>query len=162
MTVLIFLNAITSAQSGSRYHSMLNSLYSKSVPLIKPYELIRIIEKNDNIILLDTREPDEYKVSHIRNALHVGYESFNISIVAGIPKDAVIVAYCSIGYRSERVGEKLIRAGYVNTMNLYGGIFEWINNGYPVIDPDNKTTQRIHPYNKKWGKWLEKGIKTYE
>ena len=160
--LLILLNAVTSAQSGSGYHSMLASMYRNSVPLIKPYELIRLIEENDNIILLDTREPDEYKVSHIRNAIHVGYDSFNISKVAGVPKDAVIIAYCSIGYRSERVGENLIKAGYTNTMNLYGGIFEWINNSYPVVDPAKNITQRIHPYNKMWGKWLEKGIKVYE
>ena len=62
--------------------------------------------------------------------------------------------YCSVGYRSERIGEKLIKEGYSNVFNLYGGIFDWVNNDNPVYD-FNEKVYKVHAYNKDWGKWVE-------
>jgi hypothetical protein len=52
--------------------------------------------------------------------------------------------------------------GYKEVYNLYGGIFKWINSGFPVVDAHQNETLNIHPYNERWGKWLNKGIKKYE
>src|SRR5690606_42136192 len=49
-----------------------------------------------------------------------------------IPKQSTIVVYCAVGNRAERIGEKLLKAGYKHVYNLYGGIFEWMNQGNPV------------------------------
>ena len=115
-----------------------------------------------NVILLDTRERSEYDVSHLPNARWVGYKDFDLSRVADIPKDANVVAYCTVGYRSEKVGEKLQKAGFSNVHNLYGSIFEWVNQGNVVYDNAGKTTPKVHAYSKKWGVWLNKGEKIYE
>ena len=40
-----------------------------------------------------------------------------------------IIVYCSIGVRSEDIGEKLKELGYTKILNLYGGIFDWKNKG---------------------------------
>jgi hypothetical protein len=69
--------------------------------------------------------------------------------------------YCSVGYRSERIGEKLLKLGYTDVVNLYGGIFEWKNQGLDVYNSSNYPTDSVHTYNKSWGKWLVKGIKVY-
>ena len=71
-----------------------------------------------------------------------------------IPKESNMVVYCSIGYRSEKIGEKLLRLGYKNVYNLYGSIFEWANDKYPLVGSNGKTTNRVHCYNKSWGKWV--------
>ena len=42
----------------------------------------------------------------------VGFKDFDLSMVDDLPKDAIIVTYCSVGYRSERIGEKLKKAGF--------------------------------------------------
>ena len=81
--------------------------------------------------------------------------------VAEIPKSDTIVVYCSIGYRSERIGEKLLAAGYKNVFNLYGGIFDWKNNDRVVVDSKNEPTEKVHSYNKTWGLFLDKGEKVY-
>jgi len=52
--------------------------------------------------------------------------------------------------------------GYKNVYNLYGGIFEYKNNGGKVVDNQNKETDKIHTYNKEWSVYLKKGIKIYE
>lgn len=111
-------------------------------------------------IFLDAREPDEFEVSHIPGALPVGYKKFDIRLLQQIPKDTTVVVYCSVGYRSEKITEKLLDAGFTNVHNLYGGIFEWVNSGLSVVD-QNGMTQRVHTYNKSWSKWLKKGVSVY-
>ncbi len=115
-------------------------------------------------MFLDAREPKEFNVSHIENAIFVGFDNFDPKKVTSVIKDknANIVVYCSIGVRSEKIGEKLLKLGYKNVYNLYGGIFEYKNNGGKVVDNQNKETDKIHTYNKEWSVYLKKGIKIYE
>ena len=132
-----------------------------SIPYITPQELAT--PKTD-VVLLDSRELKEYQTSHLKNAIHVGYDHFEINkIEETIPdKNAEIVVYCSVGIRSESIGDSLKKAGYTNVKNLYGGIFEWKSNDFPVYNTIEKETDSIHTFNKIWSKWLKKGIKIYE
>ena len=112
-------------------------------------------------LLLDARELNEYDVSHIKNALFVGYDNFNVTKLNAIPKNKEIIVYCSIGKRSEKVTEKLVKDGYTNVSNLYGGIFEWVNEGNLVVDLNNHYTDKVHAYGRFWGHFLDKGEKVY-
>ncbi len=114
----------------------------------------QVVNKNCDFVFLDAREEEEYTTSHIPKARYIGFDDFRASHVRGIPLDAPIVVYCSIGYRSEKVGVKLQELGYTNVKNLYGSIFEWVNQGHPIIDSEEKPTTKIHTYNKKWSKWV--------
>lgn len=128
-----------------------------------PYIHVNALQQKENIILLDTRENDEFNVSHLDNAIWVGHKTFNMDAIGPkiSDKNSEIVVYCSIGVRSEDIGELLQKAGYTNVKNLYGGIFEWKNQGYPVYDGEGNETEKIHAFNKHWGKLLEKGEKVY-
>ncbi len=129
-----------------------SQLISFSVPLISVEEL------NQNFseyTIFDAREMEEYKVSHIEGAKYLGYDNFEITRLDNIPKDTKIVLYCSVGYRSEKIGEKLVDLGFTNIYNLYGSIFEWANQGYNVVDNNGLETRKIHTYNKNWSKWLD-------
>ena len=138
------------------YQIMLQGLLKHSVPEIS----ISTASHDEHIIFIDAREKNEYKVSHIKNAIWVGYKNFDFKQIHDIDKRKKIVVYCSIGYRSEKVAEKLIKAGYNNVSNLYGGIFEWVNVGNQVYRL-NEPTNEVHAYNRMWSKWLRKGTKVY-
>ena len=84
-----------------------------------------------------------------------------MSKLHGINKNAPIIVYCSVGYRSEKISEKLLAAGYKNVENLYGGIFEWKNKRNTVVDK-NGITNNVHPYSKTWGVWLKNADKVYK
>lgn len=114
-------------------------------------------ETTEKVYILDAREKEEYNISHIPNAQYIGYNRLDKKILLAIPKDAKVVLYCSIGYRSEKIGEKLRKKGFTNVHNLYGSIFEWVNQGYPVVDKQNQPTKRVHTYNKDWSQWVEEG-----
>ena len=93
-------------------------------------------------------------MSHIKGAKYIGYENIEFSVVDDVPKDTPIVVYCSIGVRSEHIGQKLEEKGFTNVYNLYGSIFEWANKGYNLVDYDGSPTKKIHAYNWVWGKWM--------
>ena len=122
-----------------------------TVPLIGVDELA---ENQSDYILLDARELSEYEVSHIPGAKFIGYDNFDLNTLKDIPKDSPIVIYCSIGYRSEKIGEQLLNEGFINVKNLYGSLFEWVNSGNQVVDNQGVVTKKVHTYNRVWSKWV--------
>jgi rhodanese-related sulfurtransferase len=100
-------------------------------------------------------------VSHLPNALFLDYGKFKADEVEGINRKTKIIVYCSVGYRSERIGEKLLKMGFVDVHNLYGGIFDWVNNDHTVVNPAGIRTDSVHTYNKDWSRWLTRGVKVY-
>ena len=151
-----FLQAPAQVQS-SAYNLTLKTLLSHSVPEVS----VSQVKGMKNVLLLDAREWNEYQVSHIENAKYVGYDQFDSGMLMSIDKKQRIVVYCSVGYRSEKISEKLKQAGFTNVSNLYGGIFEWVNRGYPIVNLQNATTMDIHGFDFVWGKMLKKGNIVY-
>lgn len=133
------------------FKKVIDTHISNTVPIISVDSLKKDIPK---YIILDAREYSEFRVSHLKNAIWVGYDSFDLSeTLKKIDKKQPIVIYCSIGYRSEKIGEQLQKQG-LKVYNLYGGIFQWTNSGFQVVDNLNHVTKKVHGYDKSWGKWL--------
>lgn len=139
------------------YSAMLRGLLHASVPFVSVAQL----QRQPAPVLLDTREAPEFAVSHLRGARLVGYDTFSLATVRHLPKDTAIVVYCSVGARSEKIGVRLRQAGFTNVRNLYGGLFEWVNEGQPVYTAANQLTTRVHAYAPSWGIWLQRGDKVY-
>lgn len=110
--------------------------------------------RKDRFLILDAREPAEYAVSHLPGAKNIGYERFDAAALSKISKDTPIVVYCSIGYRSEKIGEKIQSMGFTKVYNLYGSIFEWANKGYVLEKSPGKITSELHTYNEEWSRWV--------
>ena len=162
LLIVISCDGIPASEDNNIEHTKkLHALLNHEIPLITVRQLKEKLSQNHELILMDTREPAEFRVSHLKNARHVGYKKFKLESTADIAKDTPIVVYCSLGVRSEKIGKKLRKAGYKNVTNLFGGLFEWINRDNPVFDMEKRPTNRIHTYSKKWGKWLLKGEKVY-
>jgi rhodanese-related sulfurtransferase len=164
LIILLFLALGLSsfAQNYNSFEELKNEIISKTIPLISVQELKKVENTKKPLLILDAREKAEYNTSHIKNAKYVGYDKFKMSSLKGVDKNTTIVIYCSVGYRSEKIGEKLKKAGYTKVLNLQGGIFDWINSGYLVYDNNGNETPKVHAYDKSWGKWLTKGEKVYE
>ena len=159
---MLLFASFAPAEAQTAFDKKLKSLYKNSVATVTPDELHTLIVSGKSPILLDTRAPEEFDISHLEGAYFLDYGSFNTEKVKLISKDSVIIVYCSVGYRSERIGEKLRAAGFKNVRNLYGGIFQWVNKGYPVVNRKEQPTDSVHTYNKNWSQWLTKGIKVYK
>jgi rhodanese-related sulfurtransferase len=105
-------------------------------------------------VLLDTRSPEEYAVSHLRGARRVPPDTSPLPELDALPRDTAIVVYCSVGYRSARVATHLREQGFTNVANLRGSIFRWANEGRPVVRGDS-VVRAVHPYNDTWGTLLD-------
>jgi rhodanese-related sulfurtransferase len=112
-------------------------------------------------IVLDVRTPEEYRVSHLKGAIRVDPESELPEVVRRLDHDAPVVAYCSVGYRSSRLVERLREEGFTDAKNLEGSIFEWANKGYPV-ERDGVPVREVHPFDAKWGRLLDPALRAYE
>lgn len=154
IVVLMFINVIpVLGQNPKGFDSTCDKYISKTVPLVYAPQLYGLLKKG-SIVVLDAREKPEYEVSHIYKAKFIGYDNFNIESISDISKSDTVYIYCSIGYRSEKIGEKLQKAGYKNVFNLYGGIFNWVNSGYKVFDHNSKHTPNVHGFDKEWSRLL--------
>ena len=119
--IVLFFEATTSLAQQTLEQVLLK--YNKqSIPYVSAKMLVEV-QNDPTVVLLDTREKKEYKVSHIKGAVHAGYEDFDLQKVSKNikSKDAQIIVYCSLGVRSEDIAETLQKAGYTNIKNLYGG-----------------------------------------
>ncbi|MBL4862552.1 MAG: rhodanese-like domain-containing protein [Crocinitomicaceae bacterium] len=157
--LLTFLNGYSAKGQTGEYETMLQQYYD-DFPTISVYGLKYKMDSGE-VFLLDTREEDEYDISHLENAIQVGYEDFDLTTVSFLPKDSEIIVYCSIGARSQEIGEIVKQAGYTNVFNLYGGIFYWSNIGCPIVDEAGDETSNIHGYSEDWGKWITNATITY-
>jgi rhodanese-related sulfurtransferase len=139
------------AVENKNFELLLSKMIKEEVPLISVDELHK---KVDSFLLLDAREINEYKISHIEGAKYIGYDVLDYKAIENISKDTPIVIYCSIGVRSEQIGSQLNELGFTNVQNLYGSIFEWANKGYNLVDNAGYPTKKVHGYSWLWGKWM--------
>ncbi len=109
-------------------------------------------------VLLDVRTPAEWNVSHLANARRVDPQATAQEAAGGLAKDAPIVAYCSVGYRSGEMAQRLRAAGFSHVQDLEGSIFEWANEGRPLVH-EGKPANKVHPYNASWGKLLQDDVR---
>jgi len=142
--------------SDTAYDLLLSSLLSHSVPEVSVDQI-----ESGQYRLLDARGYREFEVSHIAGATWVGYDDFDLDRLAGIEHQTPLAVYCSVGYRSERIVERLLQQGYTNVVNVYGGIFEWVNTGRPVVAEDGTQTALLHAYSASWAIWLKRGEPIY-
>lgn len=162
-TVLLLLTAC----GDTAYHNQLKLLYSYSVPTISADSLARLIEVSGSgqpaaFILLDTRTQDEWQLSRIPGAQWAGFDNFTLNLPDLPEPETPVVLYCTIGYRSEQIGEQLSKAGYRNVSHLYGGLIGWKNRGYPLLNHQSQLTDSVHTYDAYWGIFLKNGILIYE
>ncbi|MEM8660723.1 MAG: rhodanese-like domain-containing protein [Pseudomonadota bacterium] len=73
--------------------------------------------------------------------------------------------YCSVGYRSSKATEQLLKLGLSNVHNLEGSIFEWANEGKPLVQggSDSLTPSHVvHPFDDNWGQLLRVELHSYK
>ena len=110
----------------------------------------KVIESNDEFVLLDVRSADEFNAAHLPGALNI--ERGRIEWIApNILKktDRTIYVYCQDGRRSAFAAERLIQMGYTNTILISDGFEGWVNAGYYVYNMHGEFILSTGGYNKR-------------
>jgi len=97
-------------------------------------DLYKALQEKRKMMLLDTRVTSVWQTAHIEGSFSFPYY-FNFDAkVVDLPKDVMVVAYCSCPRAAaEWVVEELRQRDYEKTAVLYEGIYGWIHLGYPVM-----------------------------
>ena len=130
-----------------------------SVKHVDPQIVDRWIKESANPpVILDVREPQEYRISHLPGAINLSpaasADQVATTVLKDVAKDHRVVLYCSVGVRSSILAKRLQDAGYTNVQNMNGSIFQWANEDR-ALESSGGSTTRVHPYNERWGKLLK-------
>lgn len=91
------------------------------------------LAKDQNVLLVDVREDDEWRDGHATGAKHLGKGIIERDIEQQVPdKNTELILYCGGGYRSALVADVLQRMGYTNAWSMAGGWKAWKNSGAPT------------------------------
>ena len=120
--------------------------YKKKFPGVADFSAHQILQLMDRIqiVLVDTRKPEEQKVSMLSGAITKRQFLQNYSVY----QNYIVIAYCTIGSRSGKLAQKFKKKG-IHIFNLRGGILAWLHAGGSV-HKDGKPVKRVHVYGKKW------------
>jgi rhodanese-related sulfurtransferase len=92
------------------------------------------LDGGEKMIIVDTREDNEWARGHVAGAVHIGKGVIERDIEKSIPdKEATIVLYCGGGYRSALAADNVQKMGYKNVISMDGGWREWTEAGFPTV-----------------------------
>ena len=93
-----------------------------------------IIRNTANIVILDVRTPEEYRLGHLQNAVLMDFYDSKFHYNANtLPKEATILVYCRSGRRSADALEILKNLRYPRVFNMLGGIVAWKKEGRKLV-----------------------------
>jgi rhodanese-related sulfurtransferase len=85
---------------------------------------------NEDFVLVDTREDNEWAAGHIPGAIHIGKGVIERDIEALVPdKNKTIILYCGGGFRSALAAQNLEIMGYKNPISMDGGFKAYKDTG---------------------------------
>ena len=101
---------------------------------VSPREVLDMINRNETVVYLDVREPNEWNLGHLPNAMHLPRGNLESNIEARVGRDETVVIYCARGNRSALAADTLQQMGYENVSSMADGWGGWIAIEGPVED----------------------------
>ncbi len=99
---------------------------------IDPVEVKAKIDRGDQFVLIDVREPHEYQICKIPFAKLIPLGDL-AKRVNELGTDAELVMHCKSGARSAKAVDFLKQAGFRNVKNMTGGILAWSDKVDPSV-----------------------------
>lgn len=99
---------------------------------IEVTELKEKIDRGDNFVLVDVREPHEWQIAKIPTAKLIPLNDVAKRMGELNPADEIVV-HCRSGVRSAKAAKLLLENGFKNVKNLKGGILAWSDKVDPTV-----------------------------
>lgn len=126
LTILMLTACIiyVKSQSGS----------DENVSCEKAMNLIDSHKNDRNFIILDVRTPEEYKLSHLENAVLVDFKGKDFEQeIKKLNKDLIYLVYCKAGGRSAKAVALMKSKGFKNIYHMNEGFVAWEAKGLKCI-----------------------------
>lgn len=99
---------------------------------LSPQEARDLIVKG-NVIIIDIRDPDSYRLAHIEGAIQLSIADMR-EFCLTINKSQPILVYCYHGISSQSVAQHLQDQGFLAVYSLMGGFEKWQTHPHPTSD----------------------------
>lgn len=96
---------------------------------VTPQEVREMIQRGDDVAVIDVREPNEWNLGHVPRAAHIPRGVLESTIEPRVPRERKVVLYCASGNRSALAAESLQQMGYRDVSSMAGGIRGWTDAG---------------------------------
>jgi molybdopterin/thiamine biosynthesis adenylyltransferase/rhodanese-related sulfurtransferase len=119
------------------------------IPEEGPAELQRRLASGERVVVIDVRDPDEYRDGHLEAAANIsrGFLEFRVGTAVTEPSTPIVL-YCQTGLRSVLAAKALKELGYATVINLQGGYQKWVQSGFPVVREVPMTADQIQRYSR--------------
>ncbi len=105
----------------------------QEVKLLQVHEVKMMMDKKEDVVLIDVREREEYEQGAIPGANLVPRGVLEMTIEEQIQdRTKRIVLHCAAGGRSAMAAQSLKNMGYQNVASMEGGFRGWAQAGYPI------------------------------
>lgn len=101
---------------------------------ISPQDAVARRQNGDDAVYLDVREPGEWNLFRIPDAVLVPLAEVAATVEGKVPRDARVVVYCARGNRSALAADVMLQMGYQDVASLAGGISGWAHAGGAIDD----------------------------
>jgi len=97
---------------------------------ITPKDLKNLLDNEEDVLVLDTRNEYETRVGKFENAIDLNLDTFRDfpEAIESLPeeyKDKQIVMYCTGGIRCEKASAVMMKAGFADVKQLEGGVLDY-------------------------------------
>ncbi|HIO07349.1 TPA: molybdopterin biosynthesis protein MoeB [Candidatus Poribacteria bacterium] len=121
----------------------------KEIPEVTVSDVEQMLNTDQDFILLDVRDNDEYRAGYIPSSTYVSRGMLEFEIEDYVTeRDKPIVVYCAGGFRSLLAAQVLKRMGYTDTTSMSGGFRAWSNAGNQVDKPMQMTPDQLERYSR--------------
>src|ERR1700754_1357968 len=97
-------------------------------------DLKNMMDNDENIFLVDVREPNEYEIVSIPGATLIPKGEFlSGAALEKLPQDKRIVLHCKSGARSAEALAVVKDAGFSDAVHVGGGVLAWVNQVDPSL-----------------------------
>ena len=107
-------------------------LPTESLSLLSVHQLKEKIDRGDDLLVLDTRDQNEWESGHIEGALHIYVGRLEQRLIE-VPEGKPIAVICTVGHRAGLGVSILLRAGYREVSNVLGSVKAWVAAGFPTV-----------------------------
>jgi rhodanese-related sulfurtransferase len=106
---------------------------------IAPERLAEWLGEDENLQVVDVREPYEREAGHIAGTRHIELTKLSEQAVSLDPSRPVVF-YCRVGSRSTMAAQALRAAGY-EAYSMDGGLVRWAAEQRPLVPEDGHVAQ---------------------
>ena len=104
---------------------------SNKIDTINAFKLKEKFENEEEFILFDVREPEEYEICHIEGSLLIPFSEIEDHLNDfDLLKEYVV--HCKTGQKSLEAIKKMKKKGFAKITNLEGGIMQWAS----LVEPN--------------------------